>query len=335
MELLLKHGSCLSIDKHLAEVAASQLKHSKAESTRRAYRSDMRNFSDWCNRFGRESLPAQSESVRFYIVELSEVGIKPSSIARKLSSISQAHKLLSLPNPCDSLVLEQFKAIRRERGSIQRKAKPLLVCDIKKICDVLKPDVIDTRDRALLLIGWAAALRRSEISALRISDLEFSDEGLIITLRRSKTDQLGKGQKVAIPKLAGEQEKYCAVHAVRRWLSLSRPIDENEPVFKAVGKRGRNVFFSKIGGNALDSKTVSNIVKRLARLIGLNPAQYSAHSLRSGWATEAARIGLGMPALMQHTRHRSERVAIGYIRESNLFRCNPIEMFFPVFPPLP
>jgi len=325
MDTLSKPGSCPSIDKHLAERANSQLANAKAENTRRAYRSDMRSFSDWCIRCKREALPAEPETVRFYIVELNESGIKPATIARKLSSISQAHKLSSFPSPLDALVLEQFKAIRRERGTVQRKAKPLLAGELKKICDSLRLDVLGKRDRALLLVGWAAALRRSEISNLKISDLEFTDEGLIVTLRRSKTDQLGEGQKVAIPRLPDEQREYCAVSALKRWLSIGK-FDNDGPVFRAVGRRGNNVFFAKIGENKLDSKSISNIIKRRIRLIGMNPFLYSAHSLRSGWATEAARIGLGMPALMQHTRHKSERVAIGYIQESNLFRCNPLEM---------
>lgn len=329
MDTLLKPGNFPNTSDCLAELrrdADQQLAKSKAQNTRRAYGSDLHEFALWCESVGLEFLPACAETVRLYCSAMDTSGLKPATISRRLSSIAQAHKLNGHESPVTAVVLEQVKAIRRERGTVQRKAKPLLVKELRAICDTLKPDVLDTRDRALLLVGWAAALRRSEIVELRISDLEFCDEGMIVTLRRSKTDQEGEGQKIGIPILPVEQSRYCAVHAVRRWIGLARLNGIDGPIFRAVGKHGKNVFVSKIGEEPLYPKSISNIVKRRVASIGCNADLYSAHSLRSGWSTEAARIGLPIPALMQHTRHKSEKVALGYISESNVFRVNPLEM---------
>jgi len=310
----------------LAEIGNAQIAESIPDNTRRAYSNDLNSFTTWAASHGLEVLPAAPQTVRLYIIALDQEGKKPATIARRLSSIAKAHRLKGFLSPIDPAVKEQLAAIHRTRGTAQDKARPLLIDDLKKIVNKTKPDVIGTRNRALLLLGFSAALRRSEIAALDISDLEFVDEGLIVHIRRSKTDQAAKGETIAIPKLPDEAARFCAIRAVSNWLAVAA-IDSG-PLFRGLGRAGRNVFFCDIRPGRLNTKTINNIVKAMCKAAGINPDPYSAHSLRAGWATEAARVGLELPYLMQHTRHRSTRIAAGYIRESNGFRCNPLQMLF-------
>ena len=313
----------------LAELAAigdAQIKKTIPQNTRRAYAHDLSHFAQWASDRGLEAMPAAPDTVRLYIIALDIDGKKPATIARRLSSISKAHRLKGFLSPIDPAVKEQLAAIRRERGTAQRKARPLLAQDIKRMIQASKPDVIGKRNRALLLVGFGAALRRSEIAALDVGDIEINDEGAIVTIRRSKTDQTGQGERIAIPRLPDQAAQFCPVRTVAHWIQISK-IDSG-PLFRPIGRAGRNVFFSAIGNGRLNNKTISDIIKGMIQAAGMTPAHYSAHSLRAGWATEAARTGLDFAYLKQHTRHRSSTIAAGYIREANLFKVNPLELFF-------
>jgi len=168
------------------------------------------------------------------------------------------------------------------------------------------------RDRALLLVGFAAALRRSKLVGLDVEDLGFEQAGMVLTLRRSKTDQEGQGQTVAIP--YGRHDSTCPVLAVKVWLDASGITAG--PVFRAVDRHGN------IAAARLSDRAVANIVKRAAAAAGLDPADYAGHSLRSGMATAAARAGASERAIMDQTRHRSVAMVRRYIRRGQLFADN-------------
>jgi integrase len=169
------------------------------------------------------------------------------------------------------------------------------------------------RDRALLLLGFAGALRRSELAALTIGDLAFGADGLRVRLTRSKADQEGAGAVLGIH--YGERPLSCPVRAVRDWVRFVA-ITEG-PVFRSVDRHGN------VGETALAPGSVARIVKRAATQAGLDPAAYAGHSLRAGFATQAAKVGAHERAIMRHTRHKSERVLREYIREGQLFDENP------------
>ncbi len=167
------------------------------------------------------------------------------------------------------------------------------------------------RDRALVLIGFAAALRRSELVALDVEDLHLESEGVLIHLRRSKTDQTGRGRKVAIPY---GRTAACPVKAIRLWLDEADI--ETGAIFRGVDKAGR------VATSRLTDQSVSLVVKRCVRAIGLPADQYSGHSLRAGLVTSAARAGVSLPKIQEQTGHRSVAMLTRYIRDARLFENN-------------
>jgi len=187
----------------------------------------------------------------------------------------------------------------------------LLVEDLWAILDKTGDSIRDQRDRALLLIGFAGGLRRSESVGLDLADLEFVREGLIITLRRSKTDQVGRGRRIGIPHARG---RWCPVREVQAWLEGAE-IEEG-PLFRSLRKGG------VVSDDRLSGEAVSALIKRHVRGIGLEPAKFSGHSLRAGFVTSAARAGIATHLIRQQTGHASDATMSRYIREGSLFRGN-------------
>jgi integrase len=183
--------------------------------------------------------------------------------------------------------------------------------DLQKLVDVMGGDLVDVRDRALLLVGFAGALRRSELVALEVRDVDWVDGGVVVTVRRSKTDQEGRGQDVGIPHGINGA---CPVTSLKTWLHASG-ISEG-PIFRRIDQWGN------LGVNALHPGTVADIVKKRVSLLGLDPAQYAGHSLRAGLATSAAERGANEIQIMATTRHKSSAIVQRYIRRGNLWRSN-------------
>ncbi len=179
------------------------------------------------------------------------------------------------------------------------------------------PDTVKgKRDRALLLLGFCAALRRSELAGVKVEDLEFTAQGIILTLPRSKTDQTGQGRKIGIPKGRG---RICPVMAVNEWI-VQLGADEGF-LFRAVSK-GR-----RIGDEKLSDRAVADIIKHYAAQAGLNPERYSGHSLRSGLATSAAQHGISSWKIRQQTGHKSDTMLARYIRDGDIFTDNAAALF--------
>lgn len=299
----------------------------RAPNTLRAYASDVEDFSIYCRveLGGVEPLPAAPETVVLYIADLaSERDLKASTIQRRLASISAWHKRAGFASPTEErMVRETMKGIRRKKGSHQKQAAPMTVGVLKRVVGAIRDRDPGTervlpaslRDRALLLLGFAGSFRREEISALMVSDLEFFEgRGLVVLVRRSKTDSAGEGEAVGIP--YGNHEKTCPVTAVERWASFSGRVGE-EPLFCRVD-RHRNL---KVGG--LSGDGINDLVKRRVAEAGLDSSRYSGHSLRAGLPTSASEAKVGMEAWMPHTRHKSVAVAMRYARRGTLFTNNP------------
>ena len=163
----------------------------------------------------------------------------------------------------------------------------------------------------MLLIGFAGGLRRSELVGLDIADLEFVREGLIVTLRRSKTDQVGRGRRIGIPHARG---RWCPVREVQGWTAAAGI--EAGPMFRSLRKGGF------IAADRLSGEAVSALIKRHVRRIGLDPSTFSGHSLRAGFVTSAARAGIATHLIRAQTGHASDATMSRYIREGSLFRGN-------------
>ncbi|MBV9547079.1 MAG: tyrosine-type recombinase/integrase [Chloroflexi bacterium] len=286
---------------------------SKSPATIKAYASGWRDFLQFCEQRDLNALPATDDSVAAYLAGLADGGAKAATIARRLVVISQAHRAADLPSPTtSSLVRRTHAGIRRSIGTAQLRKAPAKVDELKLMLGVVPDTRVGLRDRALLLLGFAGAFRRSELVSLEVSDLEFSQAGLIVTLRKSKTDQEGRSRRLGIP--FGSTEKTCPVRAVKAWLDAARI--GSGPVFRSLDR------FQRVQPKRLSAERVALIVKRRAKQAGLDPARYAGHSLRAGLATSAAAGGASERTIMAQTGHRSADMVRRYIRQGNLWRDN-------------
>jgi integrase len=288
--------------------------NSKAPATIRAYRACWDHFQKWCAKRGLPSLPAAPGTVALFIADCASAH-KPASISLRMAAISAAHKLKGYESPAlmrHAVVAATWAGIRRTLGTAQQGKAALLTDDIRKMIDALPATLRGLRDAALFLVGFASACRRSELAALTVDDLAWVEEGLRITLKRSKTDQEGKGQTIGVP--YGSDPATCPVRAMKRWLAAAG-ITEGF-AFRGVLKGGR----VQVGRMAGDS--IALCIKRGCTSIGKETAQYAGHSLRAGFVTQAARAGCSESSIMKQTRHRSTAMLVRYTRDPNLFRNN-------------
>lgn len=301
----------------LSAKSKRRLLKTKADNTLKAYAADWDDFTQWCEYHSAKPLPAEPEQIVNYINDLADYA-KANTVSRRLSAISENHAAAgyAAENPARSdLVRRAMEAIRREKGTLQRGKTPLLTEDIEAFAAQFdESDIAELRDKALLLLGFAGAFRRSELVALDVEDLAFTGEGLVILVRHAKGDQEGEGSYVAVPYL--ENPSACAVRALRRWLDEARIA--SGPVFRPLTRN------KAVRQQRLSDKSVALIVKRHAERCGLDARDFAGHSLRRGFATSAARSGVDERAIMQQTRHRSEKMVRRYIEQGNLFQYNPL-----------
>jgi len=296
----------------LPEQVREYIRASKAENTLRGYTADWRDFCAWCEGHGLSPLPATPESVAAYIAECAG-RLKVGSIQRRLNAIAEAHKATGLESPTHSaMVRNTMKGIRRTLGTAPAQKTAALTDDIRAMIDATDATLIGSRDRALILLGFAGAFRRSELVGLDVEDCTFGKDGLTVTLRRSKTDQEGVGRKVGIP--YGANPDTCPVRNVQAWREQAGI--EGGPLFRSINRHGQ------VQPGRLSGIDVARIVKKLAERAGLDPAKYAGHSLRAGHATTAAIGGASERSIMQQTGHRSVQMVRRYIRDGSLFREN-------------
>jgi len=298
--------------------------NTKSEATKKGYRSDLNTFVRWCEDMEIDPFPCPPDTIRLYLVYMDKIGRKPSTIQRAVTAIRQAHLLAGYPNPINDRVRETIKGILRLRGVLQEKKSPLTIDKLERILRFIPSDFIGVRDRAILLTGWTAALRRSEIASIDLADISQQAEGLVLTIRRSKTDQDGKGLVLGLP-FVDVNPDLCAARALIKWIQISQ-IKEG-PIFRAVGKHGKGKLFGKTY-KRISSKQVGRIVKKYAAKAGYNPDLFGAHSMRSGLATTLASIGTEERKIMQITGHKSLPILREYIHRGELFHEHPIIVLF-------
>ncbi len=274
---------------------------SKRPNTLQAYQSDLAQFGQWCSSQGWQALPATPETVAAYLVKQRQ-HLKLTTLRRRLATISKAHQIAGLPNPCKSpLVTDTVKGLQNMRPEAPKRALALTADNLRTILATINSDSIaGKRDRALLLAGWCGALRRSEIAALRWGDLNWLSDGVVLTVMGSKTDKAGTGQQVP---LAAETKasKVCPVKALRSWqqaLSALSPdlIKPDQPVFRQINRHG------SLGGS-LTGHAVNAIISRKAEQASLTGL--TGHSLRRGLIQAASVAGVADTAIMQTSRHKS------------------------------
>jgi integrase len=308
-----RHTSTKAPTAALQALSRAYAAAARAPSTQALYRYDFEAFVAWCEAQALLAMPAAPDTVALYLTFRVETGWKALTIGRALTGISQAHKAAGFASPRSALIVQEvLKGIRRKHGAAPVQKAPILLDDLKAMVRTVRPGLIGLRDRAMLLLGFAGAFRRSELAFLDVSDLAFSAAGLEVTLRRSKTDQEGAGRKVGIPH--GSVAETCPIGAVKGWLDAAG-ITEG-PILREVPR------FGTIGTERLSGLVVARVVKRAARAAGLDPQRFSGHSLRAGLATSAAKAGKSERAIMKQTGHRSAETVRRYIRDADLFRDN-------------
>ncbi|MDA0163146.1 tyrosine-type recombinase/integrase [Solirubrobacter ginsenosidimutans] len=305
-------GGALAPLAELAERARSYARGSKAANTLRAYESDLRHFGAWCDARALTAFPAEPETVALYLVDHAE-RLAVSTLRRRLAAISEAHQAARFSNPTvDSAVRVTWAGIRRAHGTAPDAKEAAVTEVVAAMVAPLGERLIDVRDRAVLLVGFAGALRRSELSGLDVGDVVETGEGLKITVARSKTDQEAEGHTIGIT--YGSNPPTCPVRAWRAWLEAAEI--EDGPAFRRL-PHGRTTP-DRIAGDG-----IARMVKRRAVAAGYAPELFSGHSLRSGFATTAARAGVAEHRIMRQGRWTTSQAMRGYIHEGELFVDNP------------
>ena len=307
----------------------------QAPNTTKAYAADLEDFRHWCKKMDREWLPAEPKTIGLYLGARAEE-LSLSTLERRLAAIASVHKEEGYESPAtvaEGPLRKIWKGLVREKTRRQDGAPPLLVEDLKSIIEHLpryssseegptgELTLTALRDRALLLVGWTGALRRSELVALTTEDIQFIEgEGVNVYVRRSKADQEAEGLVKGLP--YGSNRKTCPVTALRQWLRAAEETVEGAfegDVFRRF-YRGES-----IGESAMTAQYVSTVLKRHAESAGLDPEEYSAHSLRAGFITQAIRAGKAERRVKEHSGHSSWETFNRYVEEAGTFQDNPAE----------
>ena len=281
------------------------LQNSKASNTLRAYKADYKDFASFCIKNGFKPMPSEPKIITLYLTHLSKL-CKFSTLKRRLASISVIHKLsghyIDIKHP---MITENLMGIKRIIGSHQKAKKPILINDLKLIINAInkeKNEKNKLKNKALILIGFAGGFRRSELVSILYEEVDFVPEGVKIFVKRSKTDQSGEGMTKGIPYFSNPD--YCPVVSLKKWIE------------KLKIKSGK-IF-------DLSDRGVALTVKKYTGIAGLDSNKYSAHSLRSGFATSTAELGAEERSIMAMTGHKTTQMVRRYIQEANLFKNNAL-----------
>jgi len=299
--------------RHLAD---GYLVAADAPSTVRAYTADWTHFSLWCAARELPVMPASPALVGDYLSDLGE-GYARSTLRRKVAAITRANRhaghLLDTRHPS---IRDVLRGIGRTHGSPPKRAQALATEEVQRLVGTCDESLVGRRDRALLLLAFAGALRRSELCGIEVEHLTGKPRSLELLIPRSKTDAEGEGARIGIPR--GKNEATCPVRALRAWLDAAGI--EHGPVFRAVTRH------STIRSAALSGEAVRLVVLKRARLAGIKGTRLepvSPHGLRAGFVTSAYRANIPDEEIMGHSRHRSLATMRSYVRRSKLSHASP------------
>ncbi|GII89713.1 integrase [Sphaerisporangium siamense] len=325
-------------DRELSPAARERLAAGLAANTGRAYARDWAAFTAWCAAAGRTPLPATAETLTEYVTHLAATPTArgtlpaPSTIERALACVQSRHKKAGLLLNAEGarLALRAYRKERAAAGTRARKAPPAVLDDLRAMVDACDPTTLaGLRDRAALVLGFALMGRRSELAALDIEDLAPTVEGLEVLIRASKTDQDAIGEVVPLP--YGSHPDTCPVRVVQAWTTALAKLGVTAgPLLRGIDRHGR-ITTATPGASGKAAARISGhglnlIVRRAAVRAGLPGAEtYTAHSLRAGGATAAAKAGAPVSAIARHGRWSEKSPVVhGYIRAADKWRDNPM-----------
>jgi integrase len=299
----------------------------RAANTLKGYRSDWAEWCSWCAHEGLDPLAGEAAAISKYLVFLAAAGAKVGTMARRLSALRFAFRMRGLRDPTEAArVVAVWEGIRRTHGAPPDQAAPLMppeLLDVLEACPETKtwrtpvrppePDLAGARDKALLLVGFVGALRRSELVALDFEHVNDHPQGFVVTIPRSKTNQEGTEPELVVLPI-GPNPARCPVQALHRWAELAGIA--SGPVFRPVSTGNKAVV------RRLNADTVNYLVQVAVKRAGINPLPYSAHSLRAGFVTYAHLRGASDRAIAHQTRHRSMATLGQYVRLQEAWQDN-------------
>jgi len=300
-----------------------------AESTKKMYRSHLGRFTAWCRAHGFQALPAPPRAVRLFLADLAAQGKAMSTIQGHLSAIAMLHEAKGHVSPRDTPeVRGLLRGLKRTIGKPPVKKAHLTLAQVQELSrwfgdpssytrgmpkDAPWLPLLALRNRALFLVGFLGAFRRSELVGIDVEHLSWDRRGLEILIPRSKRDQEGHGARTPLRYAANRD--LCATSAVLYWLQRSRLT--SGPLFPAFDHEGN------LGGR-LHPRNVAKLVKRGVKHLGLDPKLYAGHSLRAGLVTEAARHGASPWEIMKRTHHKRVDTVDEYVRRGNLLEADSV-----------
>jgi integrase len=292
-----------------ASAAADLARNARSAATMRAYRSGWADYTLWCEGVGRQAMPASPQTVADYIAHLVAVGARVSTISQRLAAISTAHKLAghTEPNPARTeQVREVMQGVRRTIGTRPNKKRAVSLAELRAMCEAQPETPAGLRNRALMSMQWSGAMRRSEVVALRVEDVDRGAAELQVMIERSKTDQEGRGLVKILS--STKSPACCPVRTLAAWLAASGITAG--PIFRAIDRNGH------VRAEALSGFSVASIWKSAAAAVGMSIGDVSGHSARRGFITAAYRAELPEADIMAHTGHKSTEVMRGYRADS-------------------
>lgn len=308
-----------NLEQSLRQRTSSIMENELAANSLKSYRSDFQHFADWCSELNAKPLPASASLVIAYLSAFSQA-FKYSTLSRRVAAIRKQHEMHGLPSPSDEVALKRFmKSLRRTLVKEKVLCKPAAALQqetLKPLIENFELDtILDYRNRAILMLSYTGAFRRSELAALNYEDLIYSNKGVSIHLRQSKSDQFGKGTYKALPFNLAEP-RFCPVRILNEYLALAEI--ENGAVFRTIVGRKTKVQLSE---NRLSTTDIYRIVKRYA-------ANFSPHSLRAGFITDAKEKNLPDSSIMVQTGHQSVQMIHHYGRHKTIWQGNAVNEIF-------
>ncbi len=302
------------------ERAAAYAKAARSSATRRVYDSDWAIFTAWCAAHGLAALPASPDVVAVFVSDQATAGLNPATIARRVAAIGHHHRAGGHPAPTAmptaGRLAEVLAGIRAEHGGAKRQKRPADAAALRNMLAAIEGDDLRAiRDRAILAVGMAAALRRSEIVALEVAHVGIVPEGLRLTIARSKTDRIGQGAVIAIPEGSRIRPKALLL----AWMAAAG--HQEGPLFRRLSRS------DALTPAAMSDRAIARLVQQHAAAAGYDPTQFAGHSLRAGFITEGAAQGATIFKLQEVSRHKSVQVLSDYVRNAELFKDHAGERF--------
>ncbi len=319
----LKQRDALSPDLTVSPSTRARIERGWSANTQRAYSSQLDKYTAWCRANGRTAIPGTAQTLAEFVSILCDAGLSPATVEQAIAAIRTAHRLAGhahLPDTTAArLVLRAHRRDRAAEGKRTRKAPPITLDVLRKMLTATAPDtMLGLRDRALLVLGFALMGRRSELAALNIEDVQETEDGLLVLIKWSKTDQDAKGEQVAIPRGSHPESDPVRVLAAYRAGLAAQGITSG-PLLRSVNRWGK-------ASGSISEEGINLAVKAMARRAELPNAQgYSAHSLRAGGATASYKAGAPVSVIARHGRWaENSPVVLGYIRAVDKWTDNPM-----------